>query len=66
MNVSEALKEFFLPRFSEAIKIVAKHIEFDTIQERETFKNEDFETIGRDLDGYSLEDIAFDYIEESS
>ena len=60
------LEELFQAKFSEALKTVGKQMEFvDLYNERQRFKDAIVETIGRDLNGYSLEDAAIDYLEQT-
>lgn len=62
----ETLEELFLAKFSEALKTVGKRMEFiDLYNQRDQFKDEIVKVIGRDLNGYSLEDAAIDYIEQT-
>ena len=62
----EKLRELFEAKFSEALKTAGKLMEFqklytDRIQFREAIKN----VIGHDLNGYALEDVAIDYLEQT-
>jgi uncharacterized membrane protein YqiK len=60
------MENLFQAKFSEALKTVGKQMEFvDLYNERDTFKEEIIKVIGRDLNGYSLEDAAIDYIEQT-
>lgn len=62
----ETLEELFAAKFSEALKTVGKQLEFeDLYTRREEFKNQIIEVIGRDLNGYALEDAAIDYLEQT-
>ena len=62
----KTLEELFLAKFSEALKTVGKRMEFiDLYNQRDQFKDEIVKVIGRDLNGYSLEDAAIDYIEQT-
>ncbi|MCA8995767.1 MAG: flotillin family protein [Planctomycetaceae bacterium] len=61
-----ALVELFDAKFSEALKTVGKHFEFiDLYTEREQFKDEILKHIGRDLNGYILDDCAIDFLEQT-
>ncbi|MCG8569355.1 MAG: flotillin family protein [Spirochaetes bacterium] len=65
-STEETLNELFQAKFSEALKTVGKQLEFeDLFQERTTFKERIIETIGQNLNGYSLEDTAIDYLEQT-
>lgn len=62
----ETLEELFAAKFSEALKTVGKQLEFEQLYtQREAFKNQIIEVIGRDLNGYALEDVAIDYLEQT-
>ena len=61
-----ALIEFFDAKFSEALKTVGKRFDFVELYEgREKFKDEILAIIGRDLNGYVLDDAAIDYLEQT-
>ncbi|MFN3202412.1 MAG: hypothetical protein ACE366_28695 [Bradymonadia bacterium] len=58
------LEELFVAKFSEALKTVGKRLEFEELYtKREEFKDQIVEVIGRDLNGYVLDDAAIDYLE---
>ncbi len=60
------LEELFQAKFSEALKTVGKKMNFiDLYNERDQFKEQIIQIIGRDLNGYSLEDAAIDYLEQT-
>lgn len=60
------LENLFQAKFSEALKTVGKQMEFiDLYNQRDTFKEEIIKVIGRDLNGYSLEDAAIDFLEQT-
>lgn len=60
------LEELFQAKFSEALKTVGKKMNFiDLYNERDQFKEQIVQIIGRDLNGYSLEDAAIDYLEQT-
>lgn len=60
------LSELFDAKFSEALKTVGKHFEFvELYNSRERFKGEILKIIGRDLNGYVLDDAAIDYLEQT-
>jgi len=62
----EKLFELFDAKFSEALKTVGKHFEFTELyNSREDFKTEILKIIGRDLNGYLLDDAAIDYLEQT-
>ncbi|MCM3819556.1 flotillin family protein [Streptomyces sp. DR3-1] len=61
-----ALQEFFNAKFSEALKTVGKQLDFtDLYTQREEFRDRIITVIGTDLNGYSLEDAAIDYVEQT-
>lgn len=60
------LEELFLAKFSEALKTVGKQLDFvELYTKREDFKDEIIRTIGRDLNGYVLDDAAIDFLEQT-
>ncbi|RJG51670.1 hypothetical protein D1Z90_01725 [Motilimonas pumila] len=61
-----AVNELFNAKFSEALKTVGKKMEFlQLFDERAFFRDEIVKTIGDDLNGYALEDVAIDYLEQT-
>lgn len=61
-----AVNELFAAKFSEALKTVGKQIEFVKLfEDRQFFREKIIETIGNDLNGYVLEDVAIDYLEQT-
>lgn len=62
----DAVNELFNAKFSEALKTVGKKLEFmQLFEERQRFRDSIVETIGEDLNGYILEDVAIDYLEQT-
>lgn len=62
----ETLNDLFEAKFSEALKTVGKKFEFVELYEsRSEFRDEIINEIGRDLNGYTLEDCAIDYLEQT-
>ena len=62
----KTLEELFQAKFSEALKTVGKKMNFiDLYNERDQFKEQIIRIIGRDLNGYSLEDAAIDFLEQT-
>ncbi|MFT5430413.1 MAG: putative membrane protein YqiK [Myxococcota bacterium] len=60
------LEELFNAKFSEALKTVGKQLDFvDLYTQREQFKDQIIQVIGRDLNGYVLEDAAIDFLEQT-
>ncbi len=60
------LEELFEAKFSEALKTVGKKFDFVQLYEsRAEFRDEIINEIGRDLNGYTLEDCAIDYLEQT-
>ncbi|WP_442267000.1 flotillin family protein [Tenacibaculum sp. ZS6-P6] len=62
----ETLEELFEAKFSEALKTVGKKFDFTELYEaRREFRDEIVDIIGTDLNGYTLEDCAIDYLEQT-
>ena len=62
----QTLEELFIAKFSEALKTVGKRLEFEQLYtKRDDFKDQIIEVIGKDLNGYILEDAAIDYLEQT-
>lgn len=65
-SAMETLDELFQAKFAEALKTVGKQMNFeDLFKERSSFKERIMQTIGENLNGYSLEDTAIDYLEQT-
>jgi uncharacterized membrane protein YqiK len=64
----ETVEALFNAKFSEALKTVGKQLEFvELYQKRDDFKESIIKTIGsvKDLNGYILDDVAIDYLEQT-
>ncbi|GGK14115.1 hypothetical protein GCM10008955_04300 [Deinococcus malanensis] len=62
----KAVDELFNAKFSEALKTVGKKFDFiELFEKREEFRDAVISVIGRDLNGYVLEDVAIDYLEQT-
>jgi uncharacterized membrane protein YqiK len=62
----EAVDQLFAAKFSEALKTVGKQIDFvQLFENRLEFREKIIQVIGDDLNGYVLEDVAIDYIEQT-
>ena len=60
------LRELFEAKFSEALKTAGKQMEFhELFTERIKFREQIQSTIGKDLDGFLLQDVAIDYLEQT-
>lgn len=60
------LRELFEAKFSEALKTAGKQMEFhELFTERIKFRDNIQNTIGKDLDGFLLQDVAIDYLEQT-
>ncbi len=60
------LRELFAAKFSEALKSAGKEFDFeDLYTSRQQFKDAIIGIIGQDLNGYVLEDVAIDYLEQT-
>lgn len=63
----ETMRNIFEAKFSEALKTVGKKFEFIELYEaRREFRDEIINIIGRDLNGYILDDCAIDYLEQTN
>ena len=61
-----AVHELFNAKFSEALKTVGKQIDFVKLfEDRQQFRDKIIEVIGNDLNGYVLEDVAIDFLEQT-
>ena len=62
----KTLEELFTAKFSEALKTVGKRLQFEELYtQRDDFKDQIIDVIGRHLNGYVLEDAAIDYLEQT-
>lgn len=62
----DAVNELFNAKFSEALKTVGKQIDFVKLfEDRLEFRESIIRVIGQDLNGYVLEDVAIDYLEQT-
>lgn len=62
-----AVNELFNAKFSEALKTVGKQFDFvQLFENRQDFRDRIIEIIGNDLNGYVLEDVAIDYLEQTA
>lgn len=62
----ETLHHLFASKFSEALKTAGKRFDFEELYtERQLFRDAVLEIIGRDLNGYHLEDVAIDFLEQT-
>ncbi|HEY4117483.1 MAG TPA: hypothetical protein VGM56_06485 [Byssovorax sp.] len=60
------LKELYTAKFAEALKTVGKHFDFEELyKKRDEFKDKIIEIIGKDLNGFILDDAAIDYLEQT-
>lgn len=60
------LNNLFAAKFSEALKTAGKAFDFEELYvERQKFRDLIIEIIGKDLNGYVLEDVAIDYLEQT-
>lgn len=63
---TQAVYDLFAAKFSEALKTVGKKVDFvELFEDRQRFRDAIVEAIGSDLNGYSLEDVAIDYLEQT-
>jgi uncharacterized membrane protein YqiK len=62
----DAVNQLFNAKFSEALKTVGKQIDFvNLFENRLEFREKIIQVIGDDLNGYILEDVAIDYLEQT-
>lgn len=62
----KTLEELFSAKFSEGLKTVGKQLDFvDLYTKRNEFRDAIVDLIGRDLNGYVLEDAAIDFLEQT-
>ncbi|MEN0063957.1 MAG: hypothetical protein AAGA48_17520 [Myxococcota bacterium] len=62
----DTLETLFAAKFSEALKTVGKKLDFEQLYtQRDDFKDQIIDVIGRDLNGYVLDDCAIDYLEQT-
>lgn len=62
----KTLEELFTSKFAEALKTVGKHFNFEELYtKRDDFKDKIIEVIGKDLNGFILDDAAIDYLEQT-
>ncbi len=62
----ETMKVLFSAKFSEALKTAGKQMEFEELYtKRAEFRDAVKEVIGSDLNGYHLEDVAIDHLEQT-
>jgi len=62
----DAVNQLFNAKFSEALKTVGKQVDFvELFDNRQWLRDKVIEVIGDDLNGYVLEDIAIDYLEQT-
>ncbi len=62
----DAVNELFNAKFSEALKTVGKKMDFlELFENRISFREKIVEVIGEDMNGYVLEDVAIDYLEQT-
>ncbi len=62
----DTLRTLFDAKFSEALKTVGKRFDFVQLyNERDHFKEEILKVIGTDLNGFTLDDCAIDFLEQT-
>ena len=60
------LDNLFNAKFAEALKTAGRQIDFeDLYTKRQEFRNAIIDIVGKDLDGYVLNDVAIDYLEQT-
>lgn len=62
----EVLTQLFVAKFTEALAVVGKQLEFEELcDRREEFKDRVVEAVGRDLAGFVLDDVAIEHLEQT-
>jgi uncharacterized membrane protein YqiK len=62
----ETMDQLFGAKFSEALKTVGKQMDFvELYEKRDDFRHRVIQTIGQDLNGYLLDDVAIEYLEQT-
>ncbi len=62
----KTLEDLYAAKFSEALKTVGKKLNFEQLYtQRDDFKDQIIQVIGRDLNGFILDDAAIDYLEQT-
>ncbi|HEY4331640.1 MAG TPA: hypothetical protein VGM78_03685 [Ilumatobacteraceae bacterium] len=62
----EKLVELFAAKFAEALKTAGKQMDFvELYEKREAFRSGVIGVIGADLNGYVLDDVAIEYLEQT-
>jgi uncharacterized membrane protein YqiK len=60
------MDQLFGAKFSEALKTVGKQMDFvELYEKRDDFRHRVIQTIGMDLNGYLLDDVAIEYLEQT-
>lgn len=60
------LEELFSAKFAESLKTAGKQMDFvELYDKRETFRTNVIRVIGEDLNGYILDDVAIEYLEQT-
>ena len=63
----DIIRTLFDAKFSEALKTVGKRFDFVQLyNERDHFKDEILKVIGTDLNGFTLDDCAIDFLEQTA
>ena len=61
------LKEYFTPKFSEALKTTVKQFDFENLlTDRVEFREAVKQVIGNDLDGFKLYDVVIDKVDQTA
>lgn len=62
----DEIRALFDAKFSEALKTVGKRFEFTELyEERDTFRDETIKIIGTNLNGFVLDDVSIDHLEQT-
>ena len=67
LNNKEYLEHYFLPQLEAAVRTVTSYFEYTQLyDEREKFVDNILNVIGNEFSGFQVEDIAVDYLEQTS
>jgi uncharacterized membrane protein YqiK len=62
----DTMDQLFGAKFSEALKTVGKQLDFvELYEKRDDFRHRVIQVIGQDLNGYLLDDVAIEYLEQT-
>lgn len=60
------LERLFLGKLTEALRVVLRQVDFEEgLSKRETVRDEVIKVLGCDLDGFQLQDLSLEYLEQT-